>query len=88
MVVGCSGMKLIFNGILEQQSGGCVPCGRKRSSSQKMMTSKTFILPSGATRTFLVGKEEEVTDSDGEFLLTYTYTDKQGHKQQAFTEVK
>ncbi len=81
-------MKLIFNGILEKKSGGCIPCGAKRASKQTMMTRKVFNLPSGSTRTFYVGRVAEVSDADGKFLMSYTYTDKSGKMQTVFTEVK
>lgn len=81
-------MKLIFNGILEQRNGGCKPCGHKSNSKLIMGTSKMFILPSGVSKTFFVGRESEVSDSDGAFLLTFTYTDEHGKEQRAFTEVE
>lgn len=80
-------MKLKFNGVLETKSGGCVPCGARRTSKQTMVTSKMYILPSGATKTFRVGKEEEVSAEDGEFLLSYKYTDKDGNIRGVFEEV-
>ena len=81
-------MKLVFNGIIEKRSGGCVPCGAKRATEQTMKPSKMYILPSGITKTFFVGREVEVSDSDGEFLLGYLYTDKNGQKKHVFTEIK
>lgn len=81
-------MRVIFNGVLEKKSGGCIPCGAKRASKQTMVTRKTFNLPSGAVRTFYVGREAEVSDTDGRFLMSYTYTDKSGKVQTVFTEVK
>ena len=81
-------MKVVFNGVLEKKSGGCVPCGRKRASKQTMVMTKMFILPSGMTKTFYAGREEEVSDKDGEFLMSYTYTDKEGKTQTVFTEIK
>lgn len=81
-------MKVVFNGIIEKKSGGCVPCGAKRTSEQIMKTSKMYILPSGITKTFFVGREETVSDSDGEFLMSYMYTDKDGQKKTVFTEIK
>ena len=77
-----------FNGVLERSSGGCIPCGSKRVSKMQMLTKKVFILPSGTTKTFYVGREEEVGDKDGQFLLSYQYTDKDGAKKPVFTEVK
>lgn len=80
-------MKLKFNGIMQQKTGGgCSKCGQKSKSKYAMMTSKMFILPSGRMATFFVGREEEVSDSDGEFLLKYKYTDKEGNTQDVFTK--
>lgn len=74
-------MKIIYKGMLESRTRGCPVC--KRSSSTKMATMKTFILPSGITKTFRVGRTEEVTDRDGAFLLTY----KDGKGNSAFEVV-
>lgn len=81
-------MKVVFNGILENRSGGCVPCGAKRVSERVMKSSKMYILPSGQQRVFRVGRPEEVSDNDGEFLMTYTYTDKDGTEKTVFTKVE
>lgn len=85
--MGGSSVKVKFNGIIEKRSGGCVPCGAKRTSSKSLMTSKMYILPSGIQKTFYVGREENVSESDGEFLLRYNYTDKNGNIQPTFTKV-
>lgn len=87
-IVGHRSMIVKFNGIMQKKQGGCSKCGQKSSSQYRMMPSKMFILPSGRTVTFFVGREEEVSESDGQFLLQYTYTDKQGATQSVFTEVK
>lgn len=65
-------MKVVFNGALETKSGGCVPCGRKRVSKQSMTTKKEYYLPSGVKKVFYLGRAEEVSDEDGEFLLSIT----------------
>ena len=62
-------MKVVFMGVLEVRSGGCKPCGAKRASKKVMATRREYILPSGETRMFFVGRETCVSDSDGEFLL-------------------
>lgn len=77
-----------FNGIMQRKSGGCSKCGAKSSSVYKMMPSKMFILPSGRTETFFVNRETEVSDSDGEFLMQYKYTDRSGNTQSVFTKVE
>lgn len=80
-------MKVVFNGVLETKTGGCVPCGTKRTSKHDLATSKFYILPSQTKKTFYVGRVEEVSDKDGEFLLSYTYTDKDGNLQHTFSRV-
>lgn len=77
-----------FNGIMERKQGGCSKCGAKSSSTYKVMPSKAFILPSGKTVTFYVNRETEVSDADGDFLLQYRYTDKQGNVQSVFERVE
>lgn len=65
-------MKLKFNGITERATKGCPVCGGGRKKDVAFRTTKTFILPSGITKTFRVGKVEEVSDIDGDFLLSYS----------------
>lgn len=68
-------MKLKFNGITEKRSKGCPVCGGGgRKTDIAFRTTKTFILPSGVTKTFRAGKIEEVSEEDGDFLLSYNYT--------------
>lgn len=81
-------MKVVFNGVLETKSGGCIPCGRKRASKQSMTTRKEYILPSGTRKTFYLGRTEEVLDSDGEFLVSITSPTTDGSLHSAFTEVR
>ena len=48
-----------------------------------------YILPSGQTKTFYVGKVEEVSDKDGQFLLSYNQApDLNGHSRDVFTKVE
>lgn len=79
-------MKLIFNGLLEKKSGGGCNCKRS-SSGYGFVSSRMFILPSGAQKTFYVGSVEEVSDKDGEFLLSYKTTDPNGTRS-VFTKVE
>lgn len=79
-------MKIVFNGVLEFKSGGCIPCGRKRASKKSLTTKKDYILPSGRTVTFYLGRAEDVSDSDGEFLLSYNSSPDLGG-QKPFTKV-
>jgi len=81
-------MKLIFNGLLEKKvSGGCN--FRKSGSEYGFVNSRMYILPSGATKTFFVGKVEEVGERDGEFLLSYNQApDLNGQAREVFTKVE
>lgn len=79
-------MRIMFKGVVEKRRRGCHVCG-KRAGSSSFTTMKTYILPSGITKTFRVGHAEEVSDKDGEFLLMYKYTDKDGQVQQVFEVV-
>lgn len=80
-------MKIVFNGIMERTVKGCSACGTRRVSNHHFSMTKTYILPSGQTKTFYMGKEEEVSEMDGKFLLSYTYEDQNGTRK-AFEEVK
>lgn len=78
-------MKVKFNGIIEKTKG-CNCAGK--SSESVLVARKTYHLPSGAAKTFIVGRETDVLDSDGAFLLQYSYTGKDGKQASVFTEVK
>ena len=79
-------MKIVFNGLLEKKGGGC-NCKKKSSSGYGFVNSKMYILPSGATKTFYVGKIEEVNDRDGQFLLSYKSVDQNGTRE-VFSKVE
>lgn len=79
-------MKVVFNGVLEHNKKGCSACGKARSES-KFSTSKTYIMPSGAKKTFYMGKPEDVSDRDGQFLLSYIEHSPNGTRK-VFEEVK
>lgn len=81
-------MKVRFNGVLESKTGGCIPCGRKRASKKSITTKKEYILPSGIKKTFYIGRAEEVSDMDGEFLLQYTSLTSDGLPHSVFTKVE
>lgn len=68
--MGSDRMRVIFNGMIEKRTRGCKPCGKARTETG-FTTVKSFMLPSGITKTFRKGRVEEVSDSDGEFLLQY-----------------
>lgn len=80
-------MKIRFNGMYQKVKKGCTPCGHKAVGRRTFLMSRSFILPSGAVRSFHVGEEYEVSDLDGNFLLSYSQTDKDGIKQDIFTRV-
>lgn len=79
-------MRIMFNGVIEKARKGCGACGKRRSESE-FRTSKTYILPSGNTKTFRIGKAEEVTERDAEFLLTYNYLSPEGEVKSVFEVV-
>lgn len=79
-------MRIVFNGLLEKKSGGC-NC-KRNSAGYGFVNSRTYILPSGRSKTFIAGKEETVTDRDGKFLLSYNKApDVNGHSREVFTKV-
>ena len=79
-------MIVVFNGIVEKRPKGGCKC-RGGSSESSFSMRKMFILPSGRTHNFVRGVEVEVSDSDGEFLLGYSYVDKDGTHRDSFTKV-
>lgn len=79
-------MKIMFNGIIEKTRKGCGACGRRRTENQ-FMTSRTYILPSGITKTFIAGRVEDVSDRDGNFLLQYKYQTPEGETKNVFEVV-
>ena len=79
-------MKLKFTGVIEKRSGGCGACGKKHTD-RVMKTSKTYILPSGITKTFIAGRVEEVSDTDAAFLLLYQYETPEGEIKEVFEVV-
>ena len=80
-------MKVVFNGTVEKRtSGGCNCKGRTTSSS--FVRSKIYILPSGKTQSFIAGKPVEVSEQDGEFLLSYIYKDANNDVRAIFSKVE
>ena len=80
-------MKVRFNGMFVKKSRGCGCGGQKTTDGRAFITHKTFILPSGRITPFSIGQEYEVSDLDGNFLLSYTQIDQNGLTQSAFTRV-
>lgn len=79
-------MKVVFNGTVEKKSSGCRCKGKVTKST--FVRHKMYILPSGATQTFVLGQPVEVSDKDGEFLLTYVYKDVNGDLRAIFSKVE
>lgn len=81
-------MKIVFNGLLERKASGGCNC-KKSSSGYGFVNSRMYILPSGQSRTFYVGRVEEVSERDGNFLLSYNQApDANGHSREVFTKVE
>ena len=78
-------MRLKFNGTMEKKASGCPVCGGRRSTF-KFTSVRSFYLPSGAMKTFRAGQTYDVTERDGNFLLTYRYV-MNGKEQHAFEVV-
>ena len=80
-------MKVVFNGTVEKRtSGGCNCKGKTTSSS--FVRSKIYILPSGKTQSFIAGKPVEVSEQDGEFLLSYIDKDANDDVRAIFSKVE
>ena len=79
-------MKIKYMGVIEKHSKGCGVCG-KRHTDPEFRAFKTYILPSGMTKTFFAGRVEEVSDSDGAFLLSYQYQTPNGEVKKVFEVV-
>lgn len=75
-------MKIRFNGVIEKKTKGCPVCGSSRSVL-KFSETKSYYLPSGAYKSFRMGQTYEVSERDGEFLLSYRYM-KDGKEMFAF----
>lgn len=76
-------MRIKFNGIVEMRTRGCKPCGKARTELG-FVSYRSYILPSGLKKTFRKGRVEEVSETDGAFLLQYHYTDSKGVVRNAF----
>lgn len=80
-------MKIRFNGLLEKRTKGC-NCKKVGNTEYGFTSQKMYILPSGTEKTFVVGKVENVSDMDGNFLLSYIYEDANGGKREVFSKVE
>ena len=79
-------MRIVFNGIVEKAQKGCGACGRRRTENG-FVNRKTYILPSGVTKVFRAGRAEEVSERDGNYLLTYKYQTPEGEEKNVFEVV-
>ena len=79
-------MKVVFNGSLEKRTKGCNCKGK--TAEYGFVKSKLYILPSGRTQQFYLGKTAEVSEEDGKFLLSYVYTDVNGDSRAVFSKVE
>ena len=80
-------MKVVFNGTVEKRTSGGCNC-RGKISSSTFVRSKMYILPSGKSQTFMVGQPVEVSEKDGNFLLSYVYKDANGDLRTVFNKVE
>lgn len=78
-------MRLKFNGSMQKKSKGCPVCGN-RVSEYKFTAARSFYLPSGSMKTFRAGQTYDVSETDGNFLLTYRYM-ANGKEKHAFEVV-
>lgn len=76
-------MKVRFNGVIEETQKGCHVCHGRTTHSQ-MTTHKAYYLPSGRRVTFRVGVPVEVSQADGEYLLTEDYKLPNGKRKKVF----
>lgn len=81
-------MKVVFNGIMKTIESGCVPCGHGGTSTRGFQASEWLMLPSGAEKEFHKGKPVDVSDYDGEWLLSLMYADQNGDMQHEFSKVE
>lgn len=79
-------MKVVFNGTVERKQSGCRCKGKVTNST--FVRSKMYILPSGMSKNFVVGQPADVSDRDGEFLLSYVYKDINGDTRAVFSKVE
>ena len=79
-------MRIRFNGTIEKHSKGCNCKGKQTEVGY--VTTKLYILPSGRSMRFYAGKVEEVSEQDGNFLLSYIYKDANGDSRAIFSKVE
>ena len=79
-------MKVVFNGTVEKRTNGGCKCKGKVTNAS-FVSRKMYILPSGRSVTFVVGQPVEVSERDGNFLLSYVYKDANGDTRAVFRKV-
>lgn len=62
-------MKLQFLGFSKAERTGCAVCGSRRRTSIGIQREKRMMMPHGKMMTFHAGKEYDLSDADGAFLL-------------------
>lgn len=58
----------------ERKKTGCPVCGTRIRVSNTISYTKRMILPSGRVMVFVLNREYEVNEKEGQFLLDYHYT--------------
>lgn len=71
-------MRVVFNGSIEKSEGGCGVCGHKKVGKNVFVRTRLYSLPSGRQVTFRAGVPVEVSEADGNFLLSYVEKDSNG----------
>lgn len=81
-------MKIKYIGIrgFQERFKGCHVCGRKSTvrESRPLQYSFKVVLPSETIKVFIINKVYEVSESDGNFLLDFTYKSAKGDTQYPF----
>lgn len=68
-------MMIQFNGIRgSYKRTGCPVCGGRRKRKASLEVTKTMMLPSGRSITFMMGKPKSVNDAEGNYLKNWHYT--------------
>ena len=82
-------IKVLFNGYITNiATGGCVPCGQKRSGKRRLASTLHLELPSGTSKTFRRGYTEEVSELDYDYLRQHGYITIGGETMPVFEVVE
>lgn len=63
-------MRIKYLGKKISRKHGCPVCGGRGKTEYKIAAVNTYYTPSGHRLTFRIGNEYDVTEEDGEFLLS------------------